>query len=464
MKKKVLVIGLDCAEPTLVFHKWRPELPNISGLMDQGLFGPLTSAVPPVTVPAWASMLTSKDPGQLGLYGFRNRKDHSYKSLALVSSASIKEKTLDQILSRRRLTSILLGVPLTYPPRPLRGRMVSGVLTPNKKVTYTYPEDFKFVLEQAAGGNYIIDVENFRTEKKDTLLANIYDMTRARFLAASRLLAAEPWDFFMMVEMGVDRIHHGFWRYHDQSHRLYQPGHKYEFAIRDYYRYLDGLVGRLVETAPDGTLILIVSDHGAKTMVGGFSLNQWLIQEGYLALHDLPPETTSLKPEMVDWTRTRAWGEGGYYGRLFLNTAGREPQGQVPAEDYGRLRDEIKARLEAEVDHQGRLMGNRAFKPEEIYRAVKNVAPDLLIYFGDLSWRSVGKVGQNQPLYTFENDTGPDDANHAQEGILIMTAKGRALGRPAGVRSGLTLYDVAPTVLDYLGLDIPGDMIGRVIE
>ncbi|MDY6851491.1 MAG: alkaline phosphatase family protein, partial [Thermodesulfobacteriota bacterium] len=134
MKQKVLIIGLDCAEPSLVFHQWRANLPNISGLMAQGLYGPLTSTIPPVTVPAWASMLTGKDPGQLGLYGFRNRRDRSYAPLALASSASLKEKTLDQILSRQRLTSILLGVPLTYPPRPLRGRMVSGPLTPNKKV------------------------------------------------------------------------------------------------------------------------------------------------------------------------------------------------------------------------------------------------------------------------------------------------------------------------------------------
>ena len=108
-------------------------------------------------------------------------------------------------------------------------------------------------------------------------------------------------------------------------------------------------------------------------------------------------------------------------------------------------------------------MGTRVFRPEEIYRAVKNVPPDLIVYFGDLAWRSVGTVGYGQPLYIFENDVGPDDANHAQQGILIMAVKGRRLERPVGRQEGMTLYDVAPTVLAYLGVPVPEDMIGRSV-
>ncbi len=109
-------------------------------------------------------------------------------------------------------------------------------------------------------------------------------------------------------------------------------------------------------------------------------------------------------------------------------------------------------------------MDNKVFKPEEIYRAVRNVPPDLIVYFGNLAWRSVGAVGQRQPLYTFENDTGPDDANHAQEGLLILAIKGEALDAAQGFCPRLQIYDVAPTILDYFGLDIPPDMIGRPIK
>ena len=73
--KKIMVIGLDCAAPSLVFDRWRDQLPNLKKLMKNGVYGELTSTIPPITVPAWSSMMSSKDPGQLGIYGFRNRKD-----------------------------------------------------------------------------------------------------------------------------------------------------------------------------------------------------------------------------------------------------------------------------------------------------------------------------------------------------------------------------------------------------
>ncbi|MBW2623430.1 MAG: alkaline phosphatase family protein, partial [Deltaproteobacteria bacterium] len=438
--------------------------PNLSAMMEKGLYGPLTSTIPPITVPAWMSMLTSKDPGQLGIYGFRNRRDYSYDPLYIPNSTQVRETALFQLLSRHRLTSILLGVPLTYPPRPLNGIMVSGFLTPDKSSLFTFPESVKNELDKAANGNYIIDVEDFRTDEKEQLLARIYDMTRARFQAANYLLTEKDWDFFMMVEMGVDRIHHGFWRYHDPAHRLHEPGHEYEHVIRDYYKDLDQKIGRLMEAAPPGTLIMIVSDHGARTMVGGFSINQWLIENGYLTLNKVPGIPARLAMDMIDWPHTKAWGEGGYYGRIFINVRGREPGGAVKPDDYERVRLEIKTGLENVPDNKGLPMGTRVFKPEQIYRKTRNIPPDLLVYFGDLAWRSAGSVGKNQPLYVFENDTGPDDANHAQDGLLIMAIKDENPPWPAGPRLGLEIYDVAPTVMDYFGLDVPEDMIGRVIR
>jgi predicted AlkP superfamily phosphohydrolase/phosphomutase len=98
-----------------------------------------------------------------------------------------------------------------------------------------------------------------------------------------------------------------------------------------------------------------------------------------------------------------------------------------------------------------------AYKPEEIYTEVNNIAPDLIVYFGNLSWRSVGSMGLNR-IHTFENDTGPDDANHAQQGLYILY-KPQARGRGRGPQRHL--IDVAPTVLDLMGLPIPSDMQGR---
>ena len=174
--------------------------------------------------------------------------------------------------------------------------------------------------------------------------------------------------------------------------------------------------------------MLVVSDHGAKRIDGGICVNEWLRQEGYLTLREEPAEPTRLTPDMIDWSRTTAWGEGGYYCRLFLNVAGREPEGTVAQEDYERVRGEIKEKLEALGDENGRPIGTVAHRPEELYEERNGIVPDLMVYFGDLYWRSIGQVGTGT-VHVFENDTGPDDANHAHEGLYMLVADGVEAGR-----------------------------------
>lgn len=458
--RKVLVIGLDCAEPSLVFEKWREELPNLSRLMASGLYGRLRSTEPPITVPAWASMMTSKDPGQLGFYGFRNRADYSYDKLFIANSRAITADTVWDILSRQGKQVILLGVPQTYPPKPVNGYIVTDFLTPSTKSQYTYPAELRAEIERWAG-EYMLDVPNFRTEDKDRLLRDIYAMTRQRFDVAKHLMTEKPWDFFMMVDMGVDRIHHGFWKYMDKTHPKYEPGNKYENAIRDFYRYVDARIGELLERIDDNTVVMVVSDHGAMKMDGGICINEWLIQEGYLTLKAYPSQPKPLHELEIDWSRTKAWAEGGYYGRLFLNVQGREPQGIIPPEEYDAVREELIAKLEALTDPQGHNIGTIVRKPEDIYKEVRNVPPDLIIYFGGLQWRSVGSVGLGA-IHTFENDTGPDDANHAMHGMAILYDPKQNIGRSVDGNTW-QLMDIAPTILNAMGIPAPEDMEGKAI-
>ena len=102
MTKKMAVIGLDCADPKLVFEEFIDELPTIKKIAEKGSHGPLESTIPPITVPAWMSMMTGKDPGTLGFYGFRNRKDYSYDSVFFANSKLVKEKTVWDKLGEKR--------------------------------------------------------------------------------------------------------------------------------------------------------------------------------------------------------------------------------------------------------------------------------------------------------------------------------------------------------------------------
>ncbi len=454
----MVVLGLDCAAPQLIFDQFQDELEHLPKLMEQGVWGELQSVVPAITVPAWACAMTSRDPGELGIYGFRNRKDYSYDGLRIADSTAIETEAVWDIIGRAGQEVILVAVPPGYPPRRVNGVSVGCFLTPSTKSEYTHPAELRDEIRRVVG-NYAVDVENFRSDESARILKEVHAMTERRFALFRHLLKTRPWQFAMMVEIGVDRMHHGFWRFFDERHHRFEPDNPYRNAMLDYYRLVDQEVGAVLRELDDDTAVLVCSDHGAKLMEGGICVNEWLIQEDYLTLKATPTELTPLKPSDVDWSRTKVWGEGGYYGRIFFNVQGREPEGIVPAGEFASLRNELAAKLAAIPDEHGNALNTRVFKPEEIYREQRNVPPDLLAYFDDLRWRSVGSVGSGK-IHTHENDTGPDDANHAEEGMFILRAPGLQGNRKL---DGARLIDAAPTILDLLGYDIPSAMQGRPI-
>src|SRR5205085_4176922 len=139
---KVLVIGLDCAAPEILFR--HEGLKNIKALMQGGCYGRLESVVPPITVPAWMCMSTSQDPGSLGVYGFRNRTNYTYAGLGITNSASIKEPAMWDYLGQQGKRSIVVGVPPGYPPRKINGISVGCFLTPDSvKDDFTHPIEIK---------------------------------------------------------------------------------------------------------------------------------------------------------------------------------------------------------------------------------------------------------------------------------------------------------------------------------
>lgn len=456
--KKVMVIGLDSIPPELFFERWLDRLPNIKRLVAEGIYGGLESTIPAITCPAWTSMVTSANPGRLGIYGFRNRIAYDYEGLAFANSRSIKEDTLWNILSKRDKKVIIIGVPQTYPPTPVNGCMITCFLTPDTSCNFTYPPELRHEVERITGG-YILDVDNFRSDNKAPIIKTVYEMTRKRFRVAMEFIKTKEWDFFMMVEMGPDRLHHAFWKYFDKMHPKYQPSPEYENVILDYYLYLDEEIGEIIPLLDNDTLLLIVSDHGAKRMDGGICINEWLINNGYLKLVEYPDKVTPFNKLIVDWDNTIAWGEGGYYGRLFMNVKDREPKGVVPKQNYENVRNELVTRLEDIRDEKGNNICTKAFKPEDIYNVCNNIPPDLIVYYGDLFWRSIGSVG-HRTIWADENDIGADDANHSQIGIFLMYD-----GAKRGERlNELNIMDVAPTILDYMGVDVPLNMEGKIIR
>jgi predicted AlkP superfamily phosphohydrolase/phosphomutase len=454
---KICVLGLDCAAPEIVFGDLR--LPNLRRLMGQGVYGRLCSVIPPITVPAWMCMSCSQDPGSLGVYGFRNRSNHSYNGLEFANSASIKAPAIWDFLAQHGKKSIVMGVPPNYPPRRINGISIGDFLTPDTvKNDFTFPPSIKARITELIG-EYPADVKNFRSGDKASLKEQIFEMNRKHWRVVRWLLTEQQWDYFHFVDIGLDRMHHGFWNYFDRGHVRFEPGNAYENAIPEYYSLLDEQIGSVLDLLDQDTIVLVVSDHGAQRLDGGFAINQWLVREGLLVLNQYPDAPTPLERLNVNWNKTRVWSEGGYYARMFFNMQGREPYGVVAAAEYESFQNEMKARLELLPDDKGGRLGTEVFKPKEIYRHVRNVAPDLIVHLGGLYWRSIGTVGHSR-IHLRENDSGPDGCNHSQYGIFILSSPNCHL---RGELEGANLLDIAPTLLDLAGYQIPEIMQGHTL-
>jgi len=457
-KKKLVIIGLDCATPRTFFQDFKDDCPNIKKLMDSGVYGKLRSCDPPITIPAWMVMSTGKKAGTLGLYGFRHRKENLYDDFWIASSYNIKEPTVCDIIGDKGLKSCVLGLPPTYPVQKINGCLVSGFITPDSTTEFTYPAELKEEIIDKVG-DYIFDV-NFRVNKKEDLIKEIYAMTEIHFKTVKFLMQNKDWDYFKFVIIGLDRFHHAFWKYYDKGHQKYKPNNKFEGEMRKYYSYLDKKVGEILDLLDNDTVVMIVSDHGAKAMKGLICINMVLEELVVLKFNKKPKPRTRIRDADIDWNNTYAWGWGGYYARIFLNLEGREPNGIIKKADYEKIRDKIVNMLKKIKDVNGNPMNTKVYKPEELYEIIRGDAPDLMVYFDDLNWRSAGTVGYDS-IYLDENDTGPDDAVHDWYGVYIIYDPKKKIGKDLGVKS---ILDIAPTSLNILRIEVPVDMEGNIID
>jgi predicted AlkP superfamily phosphohydrolase/phosphomutase len=303
----------------------------------------------------------------------------------------------------------------------------------------------------------------FRIEDRVSLKKELFEMTEEHFDVAEHLATEKQWDFFIMHEIGFDRLHHAFWKFFDSSHPKYVGGNTYEHIDEEYYGLVDKRIGRLLDIFDDDCVTFVLSDHGSKAMKGAFCFNQWLEKEGYLSFKTRPSSITDLEKADIDWSRTKAWGWGGYHTRIFFNVKGREPNGIVLPEDLEAEKKALAKRVVAITDNRGKHMSNHVFDPDRLYGKAKGDKPDLMVYLDNLNWRSAGTVGHNS-LYLSENDTGPDDSVHSMDGVFMLFNPKRDLGGKE--LHDLQIQDIGPALLKTYGLGYEdlSRVDGRVIQ
>jgi predicted AlkP superfamily phosphohydrolase/phosphomutase len=503
--RRVFVVGLDGATFDLI-RPWAEQgkLPTFKRLMDHGAWGELTSTIPPVTASAWSSFITGKNPGAHGLFDFMQRKSGSY-DLAPVSALDRDGRAVWDLVGESGKRVIVMNVPVTWPPQPTNGLLVTGMLTPRGATDFTFPRELASELHDQVGEYIIYSDEVYSPGRGQVFLQALVHSSEQRTKAAEYLLLKYPWDFFVLVFPETDTVAHGLWSCYDPSHHEHDPAEAAQFrdGILSIYRHIDSLLERLTRNLDVDTTILLMSDHGHGPVRHFLYVNNYLARLGYLAFKPAPatqakrlafrlgltPRTTyrmllsiglgKLRRTLdkrrggrgllkrfflsfgdVDWSRTRAYSIG-YIGEVHLNLKGREPQGIVePGADYERTREEIITALCALKLPDGHPLVEQLWKKEDIYHGAHLAdAPDILflprnletIAFGDFEFGSNKII---EPSYGVSS-------SHRMNGILVASG--------AGIRSGTMpnqarLIDLAPTILHLLALPVPVDMDGRVLR
>ena len=486
---KTVIIGLDGA----TFDVIRPlceagQLPVISRLMREGSSAPLRSTILPNSFPGWSSCTTGTSEGMHGVFSPFIKNPASYGVRAM-SGRDIMTRHVWDILSERDGKSVVINVPTTYPPEPLNGIMVTGMLTPGKGSEFTWPADFKRELLQALP-DYMI--EPGRLPDRHARAAEFSRATDMHERAAKLLMDREEWDFFMIVFSVLDRAQHDYWADMDPEHPRHDPATppKFRDFIHETYRQLDGAIGRLVEKLPRDARVFIVSDHGFCSELFEVRMNELLAEKGLLsfrspALRSSRAKLRSFKEkvarrlapapdagnvldkkvlygssflEEIDWARTRA-----YFAQdkgVWVNLAGRESEGIVAESHYDDVVSEARAAIQSLTSPvDGHTVFERVMRREEIFKGLgAHRLPDLVMItrFDEYVYNERPSYGG--VIVPADSTTG----THSRDGIFI--AWGSGIVSNARFIEQPNLRDIGPTALQSLGCPLTLDMDGRALS
>jgi len=454
-RRRAVLIGLDCASPRLLFGPLASVMPRLTALRKRGRFGTLRSTTPPITIPAWACMLSGHDPGEIGLYGFRELQRDAY-AMQVASAHSMRVPWVWERARAAGKRTAALFIPLTYPVKPTADILVSCLLTPSGDSVHTHPAALGAEL-RARFGPYQPDVEAFRHADPLAVVAELRAMTTHRFAVARHVWTHERPDLMALVDIGIDRLHHVLWRSLDTSDPDRDSDPIKRSAALGYLAHVDRELGRLLDELGKRPSSRIASDHGARPLRGAIAINEWLIDRGYLVLNGPRPTTpTPLAQLSVNWEATRAWAEGGYYARVYLNVAGRNPRGSIAPERYEDERRALFGAIAEIPGPSGEPLNHRIETPEALYRVRHGSPPDLLVFFGDLDYRAAGTIGHGR-VHLPHNDTGADACNHDWDGLFVHAGPGSA---PSDEPQAWSIFDVTRTLLGAIGVTAPDELLG----
>lgn len=436
---RVFVLGLDGATYDLI-DPWieNGSLPNLRSFMDSGAYGSIESVIPPMSPPAWASAITGVNPGKHAMFDWYRRLPNS-RALVSETSKSLRTKAIWTLLSEVGRPVGAINVPLTDPPHPVNGFMITGMPHTEPK-GFTYPPELQSTLD-----GYLTDSmgDHLDDDNAEELLDKFMRTYRERLKVTLRLMQERPWDLFWVVFTATDRIQHYYWKFMDENHPRYEPEapELLKSAIFNLWTEVDAGIGQILDVMPEDATVIIMSDHGFGP----------IYKE--IRLHNLV-RGRDLEGDPICYT------DGGIAQLIYIDLQGRLPFGVVPQDKYEETRDHIASLLLNLRDPEtGEAVLDAVYRKEEVYSGrYVSKAPDL--------------VAIEKPFYYMQGDTIPGldpigegiatfNAFHQPKGILTVSGPGISAGELSEVPS---LMDITPTILYMLGVPVRSYMDGEVIK
>ncbi len=498
MSARALLIGLDGATWDVI-ESLQDRLPNLWRLRSTGTWARLRSTNPPMTLPAWSSVLTGTHPETHGIVDFVRRDAGKY-AVSFLDARDRRVPTIHNLLSAAGHRVASVAVPTTYPPESLNGIVIAGFDSPVATTAgrgHCAPQREWGPIVRRFGGLRYADFQEgaigpgWHAAARNSLLREI---GRKEALCA-HLLGREAWELFMIVFGESDTAGHHFWMFHDDGSPRFSPDVVGDTVTRVYER-LDAMVGRL---AGFGAIVGVVSDHGfggANTIA--VYLNRFLEQQGWLTfraarstgragdaarrvamkapfaealLRRTPAGVlgrceTAARYGDIDFGATRAWSdEMNYAATIHLNVRGRDPLGRV--ENVALAVEELTRDLLT-----WEVAGERVVDGVDRNPAAERGAADLTLRLATRAGTRGGAysytllpstrvaAGTTWRTLSREEHVGGKglgmNGAHRPLGILALSGP---MFRAAEVDAGVE--DVAPTLLTALGHPVPAHMQGR---